>query len=413
MRLNKNYGLTDIICLIIIFVYAFSFNYASLQQITLWILLPCGFVLTWIERRSFAFNPYLKYLFILFGWCSFTYFFAEHKSEAFAEITKIWGVYIFCYILANLASKKDLVTSVFVAYIVLYILYIEYARTHIIEMAASNVIGNSQRLGDQKLNSNIFGYFTFFITISIYYLGDRLSSTYVKRLLRIAFLLLIPLSFYISLLTASRQILIVEIPLFVILLSKRYITQTVGGYFKFILLCLISYLALLQFYETSYKNSLLSERSETNVADDSRMVLVREAIELGIKNPVFGVGPGNFKFHANERVFSHNSYLELFSNSGIIAIILYSILILKLITEQYYAYKKTKSKYHFIFLIFAIFYAFDNIFYVFYLNPWLMGFFIFIASLSLEYNDKNILLNSKKIIENNFYKIIRNNIITN
>ena len=79
---------------------------------------------------------------------------------------------------------------------------------------------------------------------------------------------------------------------------------------KIIILLLI--IILLAYFADSvigqYNNSYLAERSEVSITEDSRFILIKESIQLGLNNLFVGVGPGCVSSFTTERAFAHNTF---------------------------------------------------------------------------------------------------------
>ena len=211
------------------------------------------------------------------------------------------------------------------------------------------------------------------------------------------------MSFIIALLTASRQVLLVQVPLIAFLLYVRYLREaSFKVRFAFIVGVVFCAVALSGVVAEMYDNSYLKVRSEKSVTEDGRFKVLQEAIDIGCENPIVGVGPGNFILHSTKRIFSHCSYTEVFANDGIIGLLIYLFLIGYFIRKQYLHFKRTKNADYLIFLIFGILFAFYNFLYVFYSDIWLMSFFIFVALNSTTIEEaKNELYKECKLIDIN------------
>lgn len=370
-----------------------SYFNPALYQISLWILAPISFLLCFLYTNSIANDKYLRIVFILFCWCSFTAPLALDFNIASAEIRRIWGVFIYCYIMAAISKNEKTALWGFGAYIILLINCFIYAHNNILEtMVASN-----SRLNDEALNANFFGYQFVSVTFTIFLYGEKLKGN-IGFFFRILFFVLIPLSFYIAILTASRQILLLQIPYFAYLIYKRYLIGK-GNVLYFIIIIAAVIFAYFKWGEDYYENSYLKTRAETNIGEDSRSRLLKIAVKTGMEHPFWGVGPGCFRFsnleENPEKGFSHCSYTELFANNGLIAIGLYLYLLFLFLLNSYRA-TKHKIKGAYMFLIYGIIYFVDNFLYVFYLDPTLLSFFIGVASYSKGYfNSTKILLHEK------------------
>ena len=134
-----------------------------------------------------------------------------------------------------------------------------------------------------------------------------------------------------------------------------------------------------------FDNSLLQERSQERVGDDARSLLIRESIDMGLNNPLVGVGPGCVKLFTTERAFAHNTFLELFAGSGILGVLIFVILLWKYLITQIRYYVSTRDKMFLYFIIFGVFFIVDQFFYVFYSSMYLISFFILVASHSETY----------------------------
>lgn len=71
---------------------------------------------------------------------------------------------------------------------------------------------DADRLNDAKLNANTMAYYTFYATMAAFLLSDMVQSINYRKLFKILFLAMIPISF-VAIVTASRQVLIIQIPL--------------------------------------------------------------------------------------------------------------------------------------------------------------------------------------------------------
>ena len=136
---------------------------------------------------------------------------------------------------------------------------------------------------------------------------------------------MIPLSFFVALTTASRQVLIIQIPLIVLLLWIRYFQ---GGKKKtkllFVFITVIAIIVLLPKVVPIFQDSYLAERSQESVKDDTRVFLMKDAIRVGFEHFPIGVGAGNYQKYAPWGYISHNTFTELFANTGVVGFSLFS-----------------------------------------------------------------------------------------
>lgn len=372
-------GITDIISLTTLYLCAILYFETDLYKICLWGLIPLSFVLTFMRHNTITNNPYIRLVIILFGWCGITFVTAIDTEVAVKELQSLAGVFLFCYITASLAKIPKARNWLLGVYMVFLINCIVYAYNNLLDIVVANA---GKRLSDDSLNANLFGYLLVSATFITFYWGC-ISRGFVRRMAHILFLAIIPTSFILAILTASRQILILEVPMIGIYLFFRYGKPKAKFFLVGIVVIGIVGFVGADYATKYYQESELSKRSEVRAIDDPRVVLIKDAIRIGCEYPITGVGPGNFKLNTPEGCFSHNSYLELFANNGLFASVIYIIIVGRFIRHAYRARRKgADNTIANCFLTYGIFYAIDNVFYVFYINPWLLSFFIAVATIA-------------------------------
>lgn len=268
----------------------------------------------------------------------------------------------------------------YATFLVLYIGAWYYASNHIV-MDITMMGSDEDRLNDEKLNANTMAYYTFYTTFVLYVLSEISSKELLKRVLNSLFLAMIPLSFFVALSTASRQVLIIQIPLISFLLYNRYIKNQSRSRKTVFIVGTIAVAAFVLAKAISiYEDSYLAVRASADLQDDSRSKLMLDAYNVAIQHFPLGVGAGNYIAYSYNNHFSHNSYVELFANQGIVGLLLYVYMLLVFMKRLYGRHKRTHDSILFLFLIFGFIYIVDNIFYVFYTDIWLISFFILVAS---------------------------------
>lgn len=384
MKLSK--GIILVILMVWYSAFASLWSNAA-NQVALYVALPLATILCFFQKGAMSPNKYFKILFVLLVWIFISYFWAEHKMAAERQLKQILGTLILCYIYSIVSKNEKSIPYLYITYLILFVGAIIYAKQNILETMDKD----TARLGDVKLNANTLAYYMLYLTYAVYEL-----RTFMKRKLSIIttevlFIFMIPLTIAVAILTASRQVLIIQIPLIAILLYLRYIMNAhLRNKLIFILIAIVclSYGAprVVEIYDDSY----LKTRNELSVKDDTRLLLLKDAFMVGMQHFPFGVGPGNYVYYSPTKNFSHNVYAELFVNEGIVGLILYIWLILLFIFRQYKRFKIFKDKQYLVFLLFGIIYAIDGFFFVFYPYLWLMGVFILVASYSEIYYKNRI-----------------------
>ena len=383
----------DVIMLLMLYGVAFISMDKEYLAITLYGILPIVFAISIIHYNNpFHQNSYMKSLLFMYLWIGLTSVAAIYEDLAIDQMKQILGVIVLCSIFANLSKNAKNIPWLYGIYIVYYISILKFAQENLL----GEIIMFEERLGGEDMNANMLAYFTFYTTIAIYVLGEFVKSGNIQIIFRVLFIATIALSFFIAMLTASRQVLILQLPLYIILMYIRYASKSKWQLLTMIAACAITVWIVKDQIIELYNGSLLEERNELSIEDDERTMVLQEAIEYGMDNPIFGLGPGNFVKYSSLKVFTHCTYAELFANSGVIAALIFIILVIRFILVQWKRYQRYGTRPYIIFCLFGIFFAIDNFFYVFYTSLWLMGFFILVATHSEIYHQNNIRALSKE-----------------
>lgn len=364
----------------IYFCFLFSFS-DTLNQFSLYALIPSAFLLCLTQFSNRKYNRYIITLLVMYAWVAISSIWAVHTNLASRQLHQIVGVVMMMVIIVKLASNKYLIPFLYFAYVIAYAASWYYAHTHILSVLDVSV----ERMSDDKLNANTLAYYTFYYTFSTFICVDFVKSVRWKRFFTILFFISIPLSFYTAIMTGSRQVLFLQIPLIMACLFQRYVKISAKS---FVILCFIFisvYFLYKLFGESVYDNSILKQRNDEDIKDDVRVTLLTDALHVGLSNFFTGVGAGNFMRYTAERNFSHCTYLELFANTGILGAFLFVKVVYNYIKQQYSRYKSTSNRLFLTFLIFGLFFAFDNVFYVFYPDMLLISFFVLVLTHSEHY----------------------------
>lgn len=352
----------------------------TLNRLALYVMLPSAFLWCFSHYDLVKNNQSFKILVFLYIWLCFCYPFSGNFGLANEEMRKVIGAFILCFTTGALALKKRFIPYLYLIPILTLIAAWIYAQNNILTVID---IGQ-ERLDDLKLNANTLAYYTFYVTIALFILGDILRNN-LRKYVRLLFFAMIILSFYTAIYTASRQILIIQLPLIALLLWDRYLRKSAKGIMVLLFIIVLSIVFFKTCGESIYENSLLKQRNELSVENDARVRISRECIELGIKSPIIGYGPGNSVANISTHNFAHNTFLELLVNTGIPGMLIFLYMIFIFVRSQYKRWKHTKDRLFLTFLIFGLIWLFDQMFYVFYDELWLMSFFILVSVHSDQY----------------------------
>lgn len=372
---------TDFFLLLLIGFSIISSSYYSLNTIGLYVCMPILIISVWFKGWSVILsNKYVKFYLVLVLWMIFTSLTGVDSGKSFSQMPALLASFLVSTCMYYLALNKNNTKFLYFIYIAYYIslfLYLYfYGEIYISDST------ESERAGGVAMNANNFAYYLPFLTFGIHYsFSNRDKNLLIEGLV---YLLLLGLSLYIALITASRQILVIQIPFISMLVLIRFGGKGLRSVLPFLVFILILIVVLLPWFGNIFSNSLLAHRSETALAEDHRTWLLRRAIEIGADNILFGVGYGNFAKYASGS-FSHCSYTELFACTGLLGFLLYSIMVISFVVEQIRRYKRTHKQLFMSFAAFGIIYIASNFFYVYYDIIWLIGFFFIMVGHSQIY----------------------------
>lgn len=354
----------------------------SINSIALYIAIPIAFLLSWFDHNRRLDNHSFKSFLFLFAWLLLSTLWADYPNLSMIQNKQLLGVFLVSYVVGKNAYNRKMRPWMYGIWIAIFLSAVYHANSHIIP----NIEVGQERLNDAKLNANMMGYYTFYLTFAIFILGEEIQRPIFRDFFRLLFIGMIFVSFFVAIITASRQVLIIQIPILAFLLYGRYM-KGVSNMARFIFLLLVPIIIFVSIDQVmdSYNNSLLKQRNEIEVGDDSRIRLAKDALKVGMEHFYIGVGNGNYVKYSSIQRFSHNTYLELFANTGIIGLSIYLYMLISYLKTQYWRYKITEDKMFLFFIMFFVVYCIYNIFYVFYPYQWLFAFFILVSSHSDSY----------------------------
>ena len=387
---GKNISIIDwIIIFCLIFSGIASMSSDNINRLALYGALPLAFVLSYLKVKTFRINKYSDGIFLLFSWIALSYSWAVYKDYANIELHRVLGAFLVCFIMAVNARDRRMLPWLYLTYIALYLGAWNYASSHLV-IDVSMMDSDTDRLNDAKLNANTMAYYTFYVTFVFFVYGEILENKFIRNISKIMFIAMIPISFFVALTTASRQVLIIQIPLISFLLYIRYFKQQSSTRKGIFVLAVFGVAAIAMSKVVSlYENSYLAVRASTELQEDSRFLLMEDAFKVAMDNLPFGVGAGNYIAYSFNKHFSHISYIELLANQGIIGCLLYIYILVSFAKRQYKRYRVYNDRMLLLFLLFGFIFIVDNVFYVFYNDIWLISFLLLVATHSeTYYNEK-------------------------
>lgn len=397
IKLHRKIHILPTILFSLVFVISVIFTF--INKISLYLIIPSLFIYSFIKdpRLAFKFKP-LKLFLVYILWSLITTVASINLSRSINELVLITSIFTLSYILVyfSIYNRKYI-----------YLFYILYIFRFFALLYKSYTLGfysieiESERFNASEINANMLGYFGYFAIISSFFLLNFSFKKFDfsnKRKIYLLLFIIVALCALIGVFyAASRGGMLIILTTFILLLTFRYIypfsRKTI---ISIIVITIIIGFILpkgIKYYNGSYLEKRFS--SVVELKEETRVQLLERALEIGKKEPFFGVGPGNFLLYTHTGNNSHSTFFEILANNGFIGLLIFINIII------YYAEKNRKlyklknirdRKSAYFFFIFLITFIIYNFFYVFHTSLFLMAYF-FIVSIHLELFTRSRLLN--------------------
>ena len=377
---NSNNAIDFLILMLMILAPSIRLIVPGLNTLILFAMLPTAMAYYMLTNRFRLGNKTLGIYVGLLFWLLLTCITSTNIEHSFVEFRALIGGGIGSIIAYYLCTKKPSNSYwIFFGYILLLASTIYYLHT---ENLLVTLDSDTERLEDELVNANDLAYYLFYATIGWTIICHDLKPNAIFSIL--GNLIIISTLLFLSIVTASRQMLMIVLPFFVYSVYFLYLRgQSTLNKIIITIICSIAALFIYSYFmDNMFEGSFLEKRMEINIEDDTRSALLEDALNIGARHPFFGIGPGNMIFYSNDGGFSHNSYLELFATTGFFGTILFVWMILSFIKMQIKRYRVTRNPMFMYLTITTIVWALYNNLYVFYSGIWLITFFFVLCGFS-------------------------------
>jgi O-antigen ligase len=399
-------NITSIFAFILVFAVTFALEVLQIGEIATILFIPLGFIIFFLNRfttakKVLALKPLFWYLlFFLLASISILYsidVYAAIDTQKKMLIVLMFTIAVFSYSMSSINAIRTMYkANVFVLFAL-----IAYTFTLGVEM------GGEQRIEESEITANTYGYYIFTGLFSLFllYTTNRLNKAH-----RIIYIVIITVasifSLWLILASASRGAAIIvslliggNIFIISVTSKKTILKKVIISIFFFVGIFYFAVFFTNTFLNDSY---LLVRFLDLNERLTPRAYHFNKAIEIGLDNPILGVGAGNYAVVPKlieEGSFSHNSFAEAFANFGSIGIFIYFMIYYSLLKRILKNLKTNNIKLKIInyqILLFMLLFIVYNVLYVVYLNNNFMHFlFVIYAQLLLidRFETKNKIKN--------------------
>lgn len=360
-----------IIFFLLCFIPTNVFFIDGIDSIVLLIATPLLLMFSVIKYPNCLRNRDITLYFIWFFWVVFTSITAINSSVSFAYLKTLAGGVMMSLIYYLLAHNEKLLPYLYAVFIVILAAEIYYTNTAFVGYD----LGVDIRANDQKLNANSLAYMTFYSICGFYFIGEMVENKTMNKVFRILFFLMVPVAIFVSLITASRQVLPTSLGAWFLLFYQRYMRHMKkSNVFIIILIAIAGYFVYNKMFEPYYADSMLATRTESTDATDTRFLVLKEALQVSSEHLLVGVGPANFVRLSKYHIFTHNSYMEMLVSSGLMGLFLYVAIIYRFLKKQIKRYRATNDRTFFSLFLVGLIWAIYNFLYVFYAGVYLIPF---------------------------------------
>lgn len=379
--MNKNKIHADWFLTMLFFI-AFVLWRGSYYRISLYVLIPMLIVFSFFRfgKTILSSKYWLPYLLLIF-WMLLSSLVNENQSDSMRRMIPVVASFLLSFSAYALALRGNNAKVLYMSYCVFFVVLMVSLFREGGVVADFDYGDESVRTQSLKMNANSYAYYSFFLIMSVRMLLEEKKNKPNMTGRVLVYLVLIAIGCYTSLLTASRQVMYIEIPLVALFIYVDFIKsgEKTGRKMFYVVLLMLAVVMFLPVFMSYYEKSFLASRSQIGFNEDTRSRMIIQAFHLALENPLFGVGLGA------DITFSHCTYAHLASRCGLMAFVIYSYMLLKFIFIQWGRYLIKKDNTYLLFFFCGLFYALGNIVYSYIDGPFMMSMLFILAGDSERY----------------------------
>lgn len=366
MKLFKYINTIDLIPTLFFLIAAIIWR-TSYYVWGLYVMIPTIIVYSWLKcgryiRASVYWKPYL--LLVIWMWLSSA--FSVDSAYSFKLMIPVTATFLLSFSILVYSERYNNSRMFALAFICLFVSIMYTTLTGDSYISNFDYANESERRANTEMNSNQYAYFSLFaIMATRLVLGSKVVNRPILRI--ILYLFLVAIVIFTALLTASRQILVLELPVILFFIYYDFwrngSAKLRGVLFVVFIFVVVMIVPKVFFF---YENSYLAIRASEGIQEDARSSLLMTGFQQGLENPFFGLGLGA------DTSFSHCTYTHLFARCGFPALILFLYIVINPIKEQYSRFKITRDSYYLLYMFLLIVFSIANFFYSYIEQPFMM-----------------------------------------
>lgn len=312
------------------FIYMITYHLFSerpetvyISQSVMLVLLLCLF-LYFLRHRQFILSWRMAFVIL---WCLtslLSYFVSPLQSDSFSRWLTIFQLCVFLMLLSHYLDTDKKINQalrcMLYSYIVLgvYMVYVygfELFTSTFDDIRVGTEVSHINTLGMSLAYGAVFSFYYFYIEKKKWVLFFVITLTILSSF------------------TGSRKAIIIIVIGIIGLLAQEFRFDK-KRLFRHILVVLIAAIALssLSYFEMVLNRfdgilSLLNGESSSDSSANIRFSMIVKGIDLFWQRPIIGSGLGTYRYYWSDnitaRMYSHNNYIEILVNGGIVSFIVY------------------------------------------------------------------------------------------
>ena len=287
-------------------------------------------VISVLRRKSIHIGKNVMSVYIAFTWMFATVFWAKNEYNATYMMKTMWQIFILFFLTYNLfAKEKDahdkILKSLYVAGIVLliYSIFI-YGIMDVIKIME---VESNVRLGKEINQENSFGIMNATTTIVAF------SYLLYKRKYKAFHSVMIVLSFFFAMASGSRKaVLMICIGAAILILKKyklRYAHRAIArGMILLIVLLFVINLPIFDSINSRLEGmiNLITGGGKVESSVNLRWEMIVDGWEAFKERFLMGYGANNYRNIARYKTYSHNNFIEILVDFGVVGFFLYYLI---------------------------------------------------------------------------------------
>lgn len=279
-----------------------------------------------LQKQRIHFGKSVMIVYLAFAWMFATYFWAQNQMVAWTKIKTMWQLFLLFFLTYNLFCEEEnaheyFIKCLYIAGIALvgYSIY-TYGLGKVIDMMTG---GTNVRLGRKINQENTFGMMNATTCmVAFYYL-------FYRKRFKLFHIAVFALAFIFAMSSGSRKALLIVCIGVLFLTYKRYGIRQVYKVVAIILVLSIVFVSIIQLpiFETiNQRMEQLGKNLSGEKGDNSskiRLNMIIDGWSIFKERILTGYGADNYAVVSRYRTYSHNNFIEILVDFGLIGFVLY------------------------------------------------------------------------------------------